>query len=241
MVFLRGRTGDVVGALQLILERLQHVDMALDFVRQQDDAELWDTLLAYSQDKPAYIRGLLEQASGEIDPVRIIRPIQDGLEIPGLRPSLIKIFHNFHAQHALLGVGLAVLQRDAYERLAEYDTACQAALVCDARTLCTVCLQPLLAAAVPIVLFLCRLHAAHLTCVASASMPPLPPAVFAPVHETTTQQYRRTRSTTDLTRSPGRMAQERADRRAWLYARQARRLVRGCPACAEAQRDRLAD
>ena len=75
MVFLRGRTGDVVGALQLILERLQHVDMALDFVRQQDDAELWDTLLAYSQDKPAYIRGLLEQASGEIDPVRIIRPI----------------------------------------------------------------------------------------------------------------------------------------------------------------------
>ena len=241
MVFLRGRTGDVVGALQLILERLQHVDMALDFVRQQDDAELWDTLLAYSQDKPAYIRGLLEQASGEIDPVRIIRPIQDGLEIPGLRPSLIKIFHNFHAQHALLGVGLAVLQRDAYERLAEYDTACQAALVCDARTLCTVCLQPLLAAAVPIVLFLCRLHAAHLTCVTSASMPPLPPAVFAPVHETTTQQYRRTRSTTDLTRSPGRMAQERADRRAWLYARQARRLVRGCPACAEAQRDRLAD
>lgn len=241
MVFLRGRTGDLLGALQLILERLQHVDTALDFVRQQDDAELWDTLLAYSQDKPAYIRGLLEQASGEIDPVRIIRPIQDGLEIPGLRPSLIKILHNFHWQHALLGVGVAVLERDAYERISEYHTACEAALVCDTRTVCSVCLQPLLSAAVPIVMYLCRLHAAHLTCVSSASIPRLPPALFAPVHETTTQQYRRTQPAADLSLSPKRMADERADRRARLYARHARHLGRGCPACAEARRDGLAD
>ena len=60
MVFLRGRSGDLRGALQLILERLRDVEMAIEFVRQQDDSELWESLLAYSDNKPEFIRGLLE-------------------------------------------------------------------------------------------------------------------------------------------------------------------------------------
>ena len=50
----------------------------------------------------AFIRGLLENVGAEIDPIRLIRRIKNGLEIPGLKEALIKILHDFHLQISLL-------------------------------------------------------------------------------------------------------------------------------------------
>lgn len=50
----------------------------------------------------AFIRGLLENVGAEIDPVRLIRRIKNGLEIPGLKPALIKILQDFNLQISLL-------------------------------------------------------------------------------------------------------------------------------------------
>lgn len=242
MVLLRGRSGDLRGALRLIVERMHNAEMAIDFVRQQDDAELWDALLTYSKDRPTYIRGLLEHASGEIDPLRLLRPIRDGLVIPGLRPALIKILHNFHLQHALLRGGLAVLVRDASERAWLHTSARQSALACDAHTTCTVCHSPLLAPHTPIILFLC-LHAAHAKCVGidSAQEPS-----FAPVEGTTTQAYNHKRAAW-MEQTPKTQAQydtlrptsqhvrlERANERASRQAQHLRheRVAHvGCPTC----------
>ncbi|WFD19582.1 Vacuolar protein sorting-associated protein 41 [Malassezia caprae] len=159
MVFLRGRTGDLPGALNLILERLNDVEMAIEFVQQQDDADLWNILLAHSCNKPDYVRGLLEHAGGEIDPVRIIRPIEHGLIIPGLRPALMKTLKNFHLQHSLLSGGMTVLMNHTKELIHRYQSALSAAVACDA---------PLLQdfSYAPIALFLC-MHAAHISCLQS--------------------------------------------------------------------------
>ena len=46
----------------------------------------------------AFIRGLLENVGAEINPIRIIRRIKNGLEIPGLKGALIKILHDFNIQ-----------------------------------------------------------------------------------------------------------------------------------------------
>lgn len=45
-----------------------------------------------------FIRGLLEHVGAEIDPIRLIRRINDGLEIPGLKAAIIKILQasNLH-------------------------------------------------------------------------------------------------------------------------------------------------
>lgn len=45
-----------------------------------------------------FIRGLLENVGAEIDPIRLIRRIKNGLEIPGLKPALIKILQDFQLQ-----------------------------------------------------------------------------------------------------------------------------------------------
>lgn len=50
----------------------------------------------------AFIRGLLENVGAEIDPIRLIRRIRNGLEIPGLKGALIKILHDFNLQVSLL-------------------------------------------------------------------------------------------------------------------------------------------
>jgi len=50
----------------------------------------------------AFIRGLLENVGAEIDPIRLIRRIKNGLEIPGLKDALIKILQDFNLQISLL-------------------------------------------------------------------------------------------------------------------------------------------
>ena len=49
----------------------------------------------------------------EIDPIRLIRRIKNGLEIPGLKEALIKILHDFQLQISLLEGCQAILNCDS--------------------------------------------------------------------------------------------------------------------------------
>lgn len=53
---------------------------------------------SYHFSDPGFIRGLLENVGAEIDPIRLIRRIKNGLEIPGLKLALIKILQDFNLQ-----------------------------------------------------------------------------------------------------------------------------------------------
>jgi hypothetical protein len=68
---------------------------------------------AASQPCTAFIRGLLENVGAEIDPIRLIRRIKNGLEIPGLKPALIKILQDFNLQISLLEGCQAILHGDS--------------------------------------------------------------------------------------------------------------------------------
>ncbi|GAA5823614.1 hypothetical protein JCM5353_005076 [Sporobolomyces roseus] len=112
MVFLLGRMGDNKRALNLIIERLGDVQRAIDFAKEQNDHDLWEDLLRYSETKPRFIRGLLENVGAEIDPLRLIRRIKNGLEIPGLKPALIKILQDFNLQLSLMEGCKSILYSD---------------------------------------------------------------------------------------------------------------------------------
>ncbi|KNC77974.1 hypothetical protein SARC_09577 [Sphaeroforma arctica JP610] len=100
-VFLYSRIGNNKQALQLIIDRLGDVHMAINFAKEQNDAELWDDLIVYSADKPEFIRGLLNNIGTHVDPIVLIRRIPLGLPIPGLRDSLVKIMQDFNLQVSL--------------------------------------------------------------------------------------------------------------------------------------------
>lgn len=101
-VFLLGRMGDNLKALHLIIERLGDVRLAIDFAEEQRDDDLWEALLTHSETRPDFIRALLEHGGTEIKPVRLIERIQDGLEIPGLKPALVKVLQASNLQVSLL-------------------------------------------------------------------------------------------------------------------------------------------
>ena len=97
-------TGRTKRALYLIIDRLHDVPKAISFARAQDDPDLWADLLAYSMDKPRFIRGLLEQVqvgSQALDPVTIVRRIPDGLEIEGLREGIQHIVKEHEIQWSI--------------------------------------------------------------------------------------------------------------------------------------------
>lgn len=45
-----------------------------------------------------FIRGLLENVGTDIEPLRLIKSIPDGLEIPGLKDALLKILQDYNLQ-----------------------------------------------------------------------------------------------------------------------------------------------
>ncbi|KAI3605006.1 vacuolar protein sorting 41 [Moniliophthora roreri] len=113
MVFLLGRMGNNKKALTVIIERLGDVHRAIDFAKEQADDDLWEDLLKYSETRPAFIHGLLENVGPEINPIRLIRRIKNGLEIPGLKEALIKILQDFHLQISLLEGCQTILDGDS--------------------------------------------------------------------------------------------------------------------------------
>ncbi|TKY89184.1 hypothetical protein EX895_001715 [Sporisorium graminicola] len=210
MVFLLGRVGDNKRALSLIIERLGDVERAIDFAKEQNDDDLWEDLLGYSESRPAFIRGLLENVGAEIDPIRLIRRIKNGLEIPGLKTALIKILSDFTLQISLLEGCEAILSHDTKVLSDELQRSQLYASYIDAESVCASCDAALFAAkAVPgagdtytaarqpkVVVYLCG-HVHHLTCLLPPANVPAATATAAvstDIKCTTTQAFASTPS-----------------------------------------------
>ncbi|GAC74618.1 vacuolar assembly/sorting protein VPS41 [Moesziomyces antarcticus T-34] len=178
MVFLLGRVGDNKRALSLIIERLGDVERAIDFAKEQNDDDLWEDLLGYSESRPAFIRGLLENVGAEIDPIRLIRRIKNGLEIPGLKAALIKILSDFTLQISLLEGCEAILSHDTKVLSDELQRSQLYASYVDDESICASCGAALFASGLSkttggdaytaarqpkVVVYLCG-HVHHLTC-----------------------------------------------------------------------------
>jgi len=166
MVFLLGRMGNNKQALTLIIERLGDVNRAIDFAREQHDDDLWEDLLKYSETRPLFIRGLLENVGAEINPIRLIRRIKNGLEIPGLRGALIKILHDFNLQVSLLEGCQTILDGDCGELARTLYRNQTNGFFLNPQTHCPICSQSLEQRPHSLtLLYLCR-HVVHASCVA---------------------------------------------------------------------------
>ncbi|KAF6748944.1 vacuolar protein sorting 41 [Ephemerocybe angulata] len=179
MVFLLGRMGNNKAALTLIIERLGDVHRAIEFAKSQNDDDLWEDLLRYSETRPAFIRGLLENVGVEISPVRLIRRIRNGLEIPGLKDALVKILLDFQLQIELLEGCKNVLEGDCVQLVEGLGRRQSGGFWLSATSKCPVCSEPLhqqtsaCGASSLTLLFLCR-HVVHASCASGGNHLPLP-------------------------------------------------------------------
>lgn len=179
MVFLLSRIGDNKTALTLIIERLQDVERAIEFVKEEKDADLWEDLLRYSENRPKFIKGLLENVGSEVDAVKLIKRIKNGLQIEGLKAALIKILNDFNLQISLLEGCQAILENDGRSFSHILHLAQSQGQYCDKETTkCQTCGKNLFHSiengattsigelAINCVFFLCR-HGHHISCLVS--------------------------------------------------------------------------
>src|SRR5690606_5598314 len=101
LVFLLSQTGAVKRALFLIIDKLEDVPQAIGFAKARNDPDLWNDLLDYSLDKPAFIRGLLETVGTAIEPLTLVRRIPEGLVVEGLKEALRRIVGEYSNQFSI--------------------------------------------------------------------------------------------------------------------------------------------
>lgn len=169
-VFLLGRMGNLTQALKLIMERLHDVEHAIQFCMERADQELWGNLVDYAMDKPNFITALLRNVGAHIDPIIVISRIQKGMEIPGLRDSLVKILQDYNLQLSLRDGCRKILVSDSFNLMDRLVRTQKRGVFVDGSQLCPVCNQRLtvndLRYASNLTVFHCR-HAFHEDCLPS--------------------------------------------------------------------------
>uniref|UniRef100_A0A8D1YQZ1 Vacuolar protein sorting-associated protein 41 homolog n=2 Tax=Sus scrofa TaxID=9823 RepID=A0A8D1YQZ1_PIG len=172
-VYLLSRMGNSRSALKMITQELQDVDKAIEFAKEQDDGELWEDLILYSIDKPPFITGLLNNIGTHVDPILLIHRIKEGMEIPNLRDSLVKILQDYNLQILLREGCKKILVADSLSLLKKMHRTQMKGVLVDEENICESCLSPVLPsdAAKPfsVVVFHCR-HMFHKECLPVPSM-----------------------------------------------------------------------
>ncbi|XP_064401865.1 vacuolar protein sorting-associated protein 41 homolog [Halichondria panicea] len=114
MVYLLGRMGNQKAALELIIKKLEDVDMAIEFTMEEGDEDLWELLISLSIHKPTFITGLLNNVGTHIDPTKLIKKIPERTEIPNLGRSLVKLLQDFQVQVNLREGCKKILVKDSH-------------------------------------------------------------------------------------------------------------------------------
>ncbi|XP_009566780.2 vacuolar protein sorting-associated protein 41 homolog [Cuculus canorus] len=166
-VYLLSRMGNSRSALKMIMEELQDVDKAIEFAKEQDDGELWEDLILYSIDKPPFITGLLNNIGTHVDPILLIHRIKEGMEIPNLRDSLVKILQDYNLQILLREGCKKILVADSLSLLKKMHRTQMRGVLVDEENICESCLSPILPSdaskSFNVVVFHCR-HMFHKEC-----------------------------------------------------------------------------
>ncbi|EFC40517.1 hypothetical protein NAEGRDRAFT_81004 [Naegleria gruberi] len=123
IVYLLGRMGNTNEALALIIDKLEDVTLAIEFVEKQPDSELYQNLLNKSLKKPKFISGLMdhisEHGSDYIDPSALVRKIPEQMDIEGLKKKLTRLITDFSQQKTLQEGCQEILQADLKQQSAQ--------------------------------------------------------------------------------------------------------------------------
>lgn len=97
MVYLLGRIGNTQEALSLLM-KIGDIEKAINFCKEHDDQDLWEDLINYSLKEPEFITILLQRIAAFVDPRMLVQRIESGIEVPGLKASLVKMLQDYNLQ-----------------------------------------------------------------------------------------------------------------------------------------------
>jgi hypothetical protein len=78
VVYLLGRSGNRLDALDLMVNKMLRIDLAIDFCVENDDPELWERLVESAIKHPEQIAILLgRMASTNIDSLSVVEKVKN--------------------------------------------------------------------------------------------------------------------------------------------------------------------
>uniref|UniRef100_A0A0A1WFZ4 Vacuolar protein sorting-associated protein 41 homolog n=1 Tax=Zeugodacus cucurbitae TaxID=28588 RepID=A0A0A1WFZ4_ZEUCU len=98
MVYLLGQMGNTIEALNIIIEKIQDIEMAIEFCKEHNDSDLWNILIDESVKEPTIVLKLLDGIVDYVDPVAVVEKIKLGQNIPGLRDAVVKLLWDYRLQ-----------------------------------------------------------------------------------------------------------------------------------------------
>ncbi|KAK1320882.1 hypothetical protein QJS10_CPA03g02564 [Acorus calamus] len=119
-VFILSRMGNTKQALAVIINKLEDIEEAIEFVTMQNDDELWEELITQCLRKPEMVGVLLEHTVGNLDPLYIVNIVPNGLQIPRLRDRLIRIITDYRTETSLRQGCNDILKADCVNLLLKY-------------------------------------------------------------------------------------------------------------------------
>ncbi|CAN6471406.1 unnamed protein product [Victoria cruziana] len=119
-VFILGRMGIPKRALSVLINKLEDMEEAIEFVTLQNDSDLWEELIKQSLSKPEMVAKLLEHTVGNLDPLYIVNMVPQGMHIPRLRDHLVKIITDYRTETSLRHGCNDILKADCVNLLVKY-------------------------------------------------------------------------------------------------------------------------
>ena len=100
-------------ALSIILHKLHNIAMAIQFVEEAADEQLWDELIAFSLHDSQMLAQLLMYAGDHnVDLVKLVQRVPPDMEIVGLKSKLQGIMRDCALQVEVLKAGVRVMDGD---------------------------------------------------------------------------------------------------------------------------------
>ncbi|KAH8852846.1 Vacuolar protein sorting-associated protein 41 like [Schistosoma japonicum] len=115
----------------------------------ENAGELWQQVILFAADKPAFICALLQNAGCEgLDSRLLLRKISPNMTIPGLRDALVKLMHDYKIQIELQQSCSRILSSDMHHLFLRVIKMQMKGIRVNSNVLssveCTICLQPIL-------------------------------------------------------------------------------------------------
>ncbi|XP_020596717.1 vacuolar protein sorting-associated protein 41 homolog [Phalaenopsis equestris] len=126
--FILGRMGNAKKALAVIIDKLENIEEAVEFVSTQQDDELWQELIRQCLRKPEMVGMLLDHTVGNLDPLYIVTTVPNGLKVPRLRDRLVKIITDYRTETSLRKGCNEILKADCVNLLIKYYKEAQRAV-----------------------------------------------------------------------------------------------------------------
>ncbi|XP_064554035.1 vacuolar protein sorting-associated protein 41 homolog [Drosophila montana] len=119
MVYLLGRMGSVVEALNIIIHKIKDIEMAIEFCKDHNDDDLWNILIDESTKQPEIVTKVLDGIVDYVNPVLVVSKIKLGQTIPNLHQSVVKMLWHYNIEEEVNTIAHQIQLTDYFDTHAE--------------------------------------------------------------------------------------------------------------------------